>query len=77
MHHGHYYEFLYIEYMEQSIHYDVDKLQGRKSQAGTHVQILNLEFSSETHFPTIHPPGKIFVSCVPIAIGIKNRYRNS
>ena len=33
-----------------------DKLQSRKSQAGTQVQISDLEFSLETHFPTIHPP---------------------
>ena len=29
-----------------------DKLQSRKSQAETQVQISDLEFSFETHFPT-------------------------
>ena len=33
----------------------IHKLQTRKSQAGIQVQILNLEFSLETHFLTNHP----------------------
>ena len=63
----------------------------RKSQAGTQVRISDLEFSLETHFPTIHPPthppGKVFVSyvggrflnksCLSILVGIKNGYCNS
>ena len=32
-----------------------DKLQSRKSQAGTQVQISDLEFSLETDFPTTNP----------------------
>ena len=39
----------------------IDKLQSRKSQAGTKVQISDLEFSLKTHFSTTHPPGKVFV----------------
>ena len=61
-----------------------DKLQSRKSQAGTQVQISDLEFSLKTQFPTTHPPpGKVFVSyvegtslnksCLPISVGIKDR----
>ena len=33
-----------------------DKLQSRKSQGGTQVQISDLELSLETHFPPTHPP---------------------
>ena len=67
------------------INFFFDKLQSRKSQAGIQVQILDLEFSLETHFPTIHPPthspGNVFISyvggrflnksCLSILVGIK------
>ena len=38
----------------QDAHFD--KLQSWKSQAGTQVQISDLEFSLESHFPTTPPP---------------------
>ena len=38
--------------------FDFDKLQSRKSQAGTQVRILDLEFSLATHFPTNQKRGQ-------------------
>ena len=40
-----------------------DKLQSRKPQVGTQVQISDLEFSLKTHFPT-QPPGKYMWKCM-------------
>ena len=41
----------------------IDKFQSQKSQVGTQVQISDLEFSLETHFPTIHPERCLWPHC--------------